>query len=119
MDGWMAIAAYLNTTHTDWDVKLEGAALAVNTARQSTTEITPFEMDYGRRPVMAQENKFPWPPERPEPYAVFAERVADLREAARLRIIEKQQKVKERLDRSRRVTQELRVRELVLVKRNL
>ncbi|EFX69963.1 hypothetical protein DAPPUDRAFT_113139 [Daphnia pulex] len=72
-----------------------------------------------RRPVMAQENKFPWPPERQEPYAVFAKRVADLREAARLRIIEKQQRVKERIDRSRRVTQELRVGELVLVKRNL
>ncbi|EFX64357.1 hypothetical protein DAPPUDRAFT_118259 [Daphnia pulex] len=68
---------------------------------------------------MAQENKFPWPPERQEPYSVFAKRVADLREAARLRIIEKQQKVKERVDRSRRVTQELRVGELVLVKRNL
>ncbi len=47
----LAIAAYLNTSHTDWDVKLQGAALAVNTARQSTTEITPFEMVYGRRPV--------------------------------------------------------------------
>ena len=115
----LAIAAYLNTSHTDWDVKLQGAALAVNTARQSTTEITPFEMVYGRRPVMAQENKFPWPPERPEPYTVFAQRVADLREAARLRIVEKQRKVKERVDRSRRVTQELRVGELVLVKRNL
>jgi hypothetical protein len=68
---------------------------------------------------MEQENKFPWPPERPEPYAVFAERVADLREAARLRIIENQPKVKERVDRSRRVTQELRVGELVLVKRNV
>jgi hypothetical protein len=115
----LAIAAYLNTTHTDWDVRLQGAALAVNTVRQSATEITPFEMVYGRRPVMAQENKFPWPPERPEPYAVFAKRVADLREAARLRIIEKQQKVKERVDRSRRVTQELRVGELVLVRRKL
>ncbi|KZR95761.1 Uncharacterized protein APZ42_010288, partial [Daphnia magna] len=82
----LAIAAYLNTTHTDWDVKLQGAALAVNTARQSTTEIPLFEMVYGRRLVMAQENKFPWPPERPEPYAVFVKRVADLREAARLRI---------------------------------
>jgi hypothetical protein len=29
----LAIAAYLNTSHTDWDVKLQGAALAVNTAR--------------------------------------------------------------------------------------
>jgi hypothetical protein len=115
----LAIAAYLNTSHTDWDVKLQGAALAVNTARQLTTEITPFEMVYGRRPVMAQENKFPWPPERPEPYAVFAQRVADLREGARLRIVEKQRKVKEDVDRSRRVTQELRVGELVLVKRNL
>ncbi|KAI9552543.1 integrase core domain protein [Daphnia sinensis] len=115
----LAIAAYLNTAHTDWDTKLQGAALAVNTARQSKTEVTPFEMVYGRRPVMAQENKFPWPPERPEPYAVFAKRVADLREAARLKIIEKQRKVKEFVDRRRRVTQDLRVSELVLVKRNL
>ncbi len=42
----LAIAAYLNTTHTDWDVKPQGAALAVNTARQSTTEMDPFGMFY-------------------------------------------------------------------------
>ena len=42
----LAIAAYMNTTQTDWDVKPQGAALAVNTARQSTTEMNPFGMFY-------------------------------------------------------------------------
>ncbi|EFX63076.1 hypothetical protein DAPPUDRAFT_335971 [Daphnia pulex] len=76
-------------------------------------------MVYGRRPVMAQENKFPWPPERPEPYGIFARRVAEMREAARHKIVEKQKKGKDRVDRSRRVTQDLCVGELVLVRRKL
>ena len=119
MTAVLAMAAYLNMAHTDWDTKLQGAALAVNTTRQSTTEVTPFELVYGRRPVMAQENKFPWPPESPELYEVFAKRVAEMREAVGLKIIEKLRKVKDRVDRSRRVTRVLRVGELVLVKRNL
>lgn len=42
-----------------------------------------------------------------------------MREAARLKNVEKQQKVKDRVDRSRRVTKDLRVGELVLVRRKL
>lgn len=41
--------------------------------RQSETEISPFEMVDDRRPVMAQDNKLPLPPERPKPYEVFSE----------------------------------------------
>jgi hypothetical protein len=68
----VAMAAYLNTKHPDWDTKLQGAALAVNTVRQPTTEVTPLEMVYGIRPVIAQEIKFPCPPELPKPYEFFA-----------------------------------------------
>jgi hypothetical protein len=69
--------------------------------------------------VIAQEIKFPCPPELPKPYEFFARWVAEMREAAILRIFEKQWKVKDRVDHSRRVTQDLRVGELLLVRRKL
>ncbi|KAK4021421.1 hypothetical protein OUZ56_003338 [Daphnia magna] len=42
------------------------ATLAINSARQSTSLYSPFELVYGRTPILCQENKFPWPAKRPE-----------------------------------------------------
>lgn len=44
----LAFCAFINTTHADWDSHLSAAAFAINTARQATTEITPFELVHGR-----------------------------------------------------------------------
>ena len=43
-----ALAAYVNTDHDDWDRHLPAAVFAINTARQSTVEISPFQLVYGR-----------------------------------------------------------------------
>ena len=77
-----ALAAYVNTDHHDWDCHLPAAVFAINTARQSTVEISPFQLVYGRLPFTALENYFPWPKERPEPFDIFLAHVGELREAA-------------------------------------
>jgi hypothetical protein len=71
---------------------------------------------YGRLPFTALENHFPWPKERPEPFDIFLARVGELREAARLNIIKKQEKSKRLVDQRRRIVQDLRPGELVLVR---
>ena len=115
----LALAAYVNTDHDDWDRHLPAAIFAINTARQSTTEISPFQLVYGRLPFTTLENEFPWPKERPEPVNVFLSRVKEMRNAARLNIIEKQEKVKRLVDLRRRVVKDLFPGELVLVRRKL
>ena len=115
----LAISSFINVQQNDWDDHLSSAIYAINTARHSTTEQSPFEMVYGRLPNTSLENEFCWPSETPEPHPVFLERVRDLREAVRLRIIEKQKKVKQYVDSKRRIVRDLCPGELVLVRRNI
>lgn len=92
------MAAYVNTEHDDWDRHLPAALFAINTARQSTTEMSPFQLAYGRVPFTSLENEFPWSKERPAHVQVFLSRVKKMREAARLNIAENQEKVKRLVD---------------------
>ena len=116
----MALAAYVNLDHTDWDQHLSSAIFAINTARQSTTEVSPFEMVYGRLPNTVLENEFPWPELAPQPNGVFMERVNAMREAVKLRIVEKQQRTKQLVDSRRRAVKgDLHPGELVLVRHKL
>ncbi|KAI9557180.1 hypothetical protein GHT06_016988 [Daphnia sinensis] len=98
-----ALAAYVNTDHDDWDRHLPAAVFAINTARKSNVEISPFQLVYGRLPFTALENLFPWPKERPKPFDIFLVRVGKLREAARLNIVKKQEKSKRLVDLRRRI----------------
>ncbi|KZR97188.1 putative Histone-lysine N-methyltransferase NSD2, partial [Daphnia magna] len=86
----LAFCAFVNTTNDDWDLHLSTAAFAINTARQATTEITPFELVHGRLPVLFIENMFPWPDKEKESHSQFLTRIADLRMAARVQILRKQ-----------------------------
>ncbi|XP_057376543.1 uncharacterized protein LOC130697744 [Daphnia carinata] len=113
----LALCAFVNPEHTDWDLHLAAATYAINTARQATTEVTPFELVNGRPPVLAIENLFPWPKNEEEPHATFLSRVSEWRSSARLRIVEKQRKSKERTDRVRRPEPEFLQGDLVLVRR--
>lgn len=115
----LAVAAYVNVNHSNWDIHLPGAMFAINSARQSTTEISPFQLVYGRLPYTCLENQFPWPEDCPESFEVFTTRVNEMREAARLLILKKQEKTKRRVDLRRRVTIDLYPGQLVLVRRNL
>jgi len=115
----LAIAAYVNPEHSDWERHLPAAVSAINSARQSTTEKTPFELVYGRRPVQRIENRLPWPPERAETEEQFLERVATLRKNVRDVIVNKQRRTKEFVDHRRRQEAEFRPGDLVLVRRNI
>ena len=53
------LSAYVNPAHKDWDDKVPLAAFAINSARQSTTRYTPFELLYGRSPALPIEYVFP------------------------------------------------------------
>ncbi|XP_045025142.1 uncharacterized protein LOC123469863 [Daphnia magna] len=70
----LALCAFINAQHNDWDKHLAAAAYAINTARQSTTEITPFELVNGRQPVLPVERLFPWPAEEQEIHVDFLSR---------------------------------------------
>ncbi|XP_045026270.1 uncharacterized protein LOC123470258 [Daphnia magna] len=76
-----ALAAYLNPTHNNWDNLLPDAIAAINTAKQSTTEYSPFQLVYGRTPNHAGDNAFDWPNECPETREEFLRRVSAMRRA--------------------------------------
>lgn len=80
------LAAYVNLSHDDWDEHLPLAVFAINSARQDTTERTPYEMLYGRVPSLAMENQLPMPSEPPEEPTEREERLKRWREEARLAI---------------------------------
>ncbi|KZS19675.1 Uncharacterized protein APZ42_013835 [Daphnia magna] len=115
----LAFCAFVNTTHDNWDLHLSAAAFAINTARQTTTEITPFELVHGRLPVLLIENMFPCPDKEKESHSQFLTRIANLRMAAWVRILRKQRRAKEHVDRRRKVDTELLLGDLVLVRRKL
>ncbi|KZS04597.1 Uncharacterized protein APZ42_032421 [Daphnia magna] len=86
----------------------------------TTTEVTPFELVNGHAPILPVENLVPWTVEdRPELHAQFLTRVSELRNGARLQIIEKQRRVKERVDRQRKAKIEFYPGDLVLIRRHL
>jgi hypothetical protein len=48
----------------NWDELLPEAAVALNTAKQSSTGLTPFEILYGWKAELPHERLFPWPEEK-------------------------------------------------------
>ena len=114
-----ALAPYLNSRHTDWDTKLTDAVFAINTARQSATQESPFLLVYGREPNAPADNLFPWPAEKPESTRAFVRRVNRLRKTVRHVLLAKQRKTKKRVDATRQRAPEYAPGDLVLVRRNL
>ena len=113
----LAIAAYVNIDHNDWDIHLKEVAFAINTSVQSTTEKMPFEVVFGRKPRTPLDNALCWPADRPQSFEEFQSRVNDLRREVKIRIIEKQSKVKALADLRRRVMEPLKPGEMVLMRR--
>lgn len=119
MNGSIAstLAAYVNFNHTDWDKKIARATFCINTAKQSSTEISPFELVYGRTAVMVVELAFPWPPDEHPSNDDRVKAVARWRETARKLVIKRQHKAKENYDRYRKPDPIFRPGELVLIAR--
>jgi hypothetical protein len=74
---------------------------------------------YDRLPFTSLKSHFPWPKERPESSDILLACDGDLREAARLNIVKKQEKSKRLVDLRRRIVQDLRPGKLVLNRKKL
>jgi len=109
------LAAFVNWRHDDWDEKLPQAIFAINTAKQSTTRISPFELVYGRPAVLSHELAFPWPAEDKEHHDDFQRKINKWRRIARQLVVSQQKKSKERADLFRKPDPEYREGDLVLV----
>lgn len=109
------LAAFVNFAHSDWDEKVARAMFSINTSKHSTTEITPFELVFGRPAVLAVENAFPWSPSTP--VSPRMEAVAQWRKTARRLIVIRQQKSKKNYDQFRKPDPTFLPGELVLVAR--
>ena len=115
----MALKAFVDTKHTDWDEKIADAVIAINTAKQEATEVTPFEIVYGHSAELPHERLFPWPESEIERHQNFLKRVADFRTEIHLRLQEKQVKLKNRTDRKRQKPWLYQAGDLVLVARTI
>ena len=111
------LAAYVDLTYTNWDVKLPRAIFAINSAVHSTTHKSPFELVYGRLPLTPDELCFPWTPRDPEREEYFKRKVTKWRKVAYSLIRAQQNKSKKLADRYRRPDPVFKLGDLVLVAR--
>ena len=109
------IAAFVDMEQDDWDEKVADAVFAVNTAKQATTKISPFELVFGRTPTMSADLAFPFPQEEPEGREDFFKKVFKWRKVARQLILRQQQRSKKYADQFRRPDPSYRQGDLVLV----
>lgn len=49
---------FRNPSHTDWDVKLDAALFAINSSKQSTSQLSPYELVYRRSPSTPLDFQF-------------------------------------------------------------
>lgn len=111
------LAAYVDLNHGDWDQRIGRAVFSINTAKQSTTEITPFELVYGRPAVMPINSTFLWPPTTPQSHDERMHTVSRWRKVARRLIIIRHRKSKKYSDRFRKPDPTFLPGELVLIAR--
>lgn len=111
------LAAFVNFEHNDWDRGLQEAAFAINTAKQSTIQTTPFELVYGRSVFLPHEASFPWPPTDTETHEERHKKVHKWRKIARRLILKKQRKSKANYDLHRKPSPLYKPGDLVLVSR--
>jgi hypothetical protein len=103
--------------HYDWDQYLAAALHSINSAKHTTTQITPFELVFGQAAVLSHENAFPWPPYQTETEAERARRTLQWWRTARNLILRKQQKMKAYADKYTGPDPIYHIGDLVLVAR--
>ena len=62
----------VDTTQTDWDTKLAAAEIAVNSAMQASTGVSPYHLNHGREMHLAVDNALPANALRRHPAGVAA-----------------------------------------------
>ena len=90
----LVISAYVKDHHAHWEDHLSAAVFAINTARQSTTEVIPFELIFRRVLIQRVEALLPWPSGDSEYRKEYLRCAADLRSNVQDRICLEQKKWK-------------------------
>ncbi|CAF4644584.1 unnamed protein product, partial [Rotaria sp. Silwood1] len=111
------IAALSNIQKTDWDDQLPFVTFNYNTSIHSSTKQVPFEMMYGRTPILPfdyQEDNVTIVPDN-EHVKKLNQFLTKLNEQARINIIKNQERYKQRYD-TNRSDPSYNVGDLVLVK---
>ena len=111
------IAALSNEKRTNWDEQLPFVTFNYNTSIHKTTQQTPFEMIYGRPPILPFDQQQPVMTltRDPEHVQKLNRYLSILAERARNNILQQQRKYKERYDRHR-TDPTYRINDLVLTK---
>ncbi|KZS16489.1 Uncharacterized protein APZ42_017761 [Daphnia magna] len=112
-----AIRSFVNLSHNDWDLHIPMVTLAINSARQSTSRYSPFELVYGRTPILCQENKFPWPPKHQERVQQFFHGVIKWRSEAKELFLQSQSRSQNLYDLHKKKARHYVQGDLVLVRR--
>ena len=115
----MAVKAFVSENQRNWDERLPEAVIAINTARQSSTQRSPFEVIYGRIDKLPHESLFPWPREENVSNHGFIKRLRELRDTVRSTLLAKQKKMKVATDKKRKKAHIYSPGDLVLVSRNI
>lgn len=94
------IATYVSSDHTNWDAILPFVTYAYNTAIQSTTGYSPFELVHARQPTSLLDTVLEYTPTEPHTTLLddLVSRAEDSRQLARLRTVQHQQERKTRHD---------------------
>ena len=111
------LVAFVNFKQDDWDEHMAAAVFSINTAKQRSTEISPFELVYGLLAVLPQENAFPWPTPDEEPFRERIRKVARWRRTAHALVLKSQALSKRAYDKGRKANPIYHPGELVLVAR--
>ncbi len=116
-----ALKAFVNPAQNNWDEKVTDAVVAINSSKQSSTEVSPYEIVYGQTMELPHERLFPWPTteETSEDQKARSERIDILRASTRQKLLLKQSKMKTRVDKHRRKPKEYSPGDLILVTRNI
>ncbi|KFD60016.1 hypothetical protein M514_27800, partial [Trichuris suis] len=113
------LSAYVDSKHNNWDELLPFTMFALNTAERSSMKISPFELVYGRLPILPKESCFPWPDDGNLPYEVFRERLEERRKEARRNCLLSQERQKKYYDGKRQTGPRFHVGQLVWLRRNV
>ena len=115
----MALKAFVNEHLDNWDELLPDAVIAINTARQTSSRVTPFEAVYGRIDKLPHESLFPWPKEEDVNHKLFIKQLRELQRVIRATLIENKRKLKCSTDKKRKKGRIYSPGDLVLVSRDI
>lgn len=111
------IASLSNQSRTDWDDQLPYVTFNYNTSHHATTQLPPFELMYGRTPVLPCDPQHPMVSLQIDPHHShqLQQHISSLTEHARHNIISAQRTSKARFDQHR-PDPTYQINDLVLIK---